>query len=70
MNGYSCHLDAVVAVIEHAHEIPSEAVRLCVHGLVPCSADDLLRPQQPHCISMQLRFMPTTASAQRPSPKT
>ncbi len=43
------HLDAVMTVVEHAHEIPGEGVRLCVHGLVPCPAHHLLRPQQVHC---------------------
>jgi hypothetical protein len=43
------HLDAVVAVVEHAHEVPGEGVGLRVHGLVPGSAHYLLCPQQPHC---------------------
>lgn len=45
------NLDAVVAVIEHAHEVPGEGVWLSVHGFIPCSAPQLLRPQQLHCIS-------------------
>ena len=43
------HLDTEMAVVEHAHEVPSEGVRLCVHGFVPCPAHHLLCPQQVHC---------------------
>ncbi len=48
-SGTCQHLHAVVAVVQHAHEVPGEGVRLRVHGLIPGSAYDLLRPQQPHC---------------------